>query len=561
VDDAQPSLPRERLGLALCVLAAVALRMARWERTEVLFNDGPVFLALAERAAAGQLETLLQHPFHPLYPLLVAALRALTAPLGLGLETTGVLVSALAGGAAVLALHGFVRRAFGPREGLVAAFLLAFHAGAVDSGGDVQSEALYLALFLAAAAALWRALSEARTGAALAAGAFAGLAYLTRPEGLGVALVGLGLVGVYTIRRRFPPRRGLALGVALAAGTAALALPYIAALSAESGQLQLTRKKSVGWVVGSEGHAGSGGLATGQPGMEAPKIPGAGSWRLDVQVGGGASGGAAAPGGGADAATKADEVGPDPYDSLVAPPWTPRGALAAARDLLDDSAGALRPEMLALVLAGVFVLRGRPGRRGGFVAALVGAYGALLFALAMNVGYVSERHALPPLLLLLGYGAVGALSLGRALARLRAPAAGSERRARVATALLLAGVAAICLGKTLRRGSLEDVAERRAAEWVRAHASPGSVVAARKRRVAYYAGAPFVQLRPKTALGFDRYFEDHAVRFVVVNRADVEEYVGLDDLVELRRLEELERIEAEGEVALVYAYHPVEPPR
>ena len=35
--------------------------------------------------------------------------------------------------------------------------LLAFHAGAVDTGGDVQSEALYLALFLAAVAALWRA--------------------------------------------------------------------------------------------------------------------------------------------------------------------------------------------------------------------------------------------------------------------------------------------------------------------------------------------------------------------------------------------------------------------
>jgi 4-amino-4-deoxy-L-arabinose transferase-like glycosyltransferase len=547
VDDAQPSPPRERLALALCVLAAVALRMAHWGRTEVLFNDGPVFLALAERGAAGQLETLLQHPFHPLYPLLVAALHALAAPFGLGLETAGALVSALAGGGAVLALHGFVRRAFGPREGLVAAWLLAFHAGAVDSGGDVQSESLYLALFLAAAAALWRALGEARKGAALAAGAFAGLAYLTRPEGLGVALVGLGLVAIYTVRRRFPVRRGLALGLALAAGTAALALPYAGALSAESGRLQLTRKKSVGWIVGSAGAAGSGGLATGQAGMEAPKIPEVRALRLEMQA--------------LEAAPPESEaqLEPDPYDSLVAPPWTPRGAVAAAIDLFRDSAGALRPEMLALVLVGVFALRGRPGRRAGFVAALVGAYGALLFALAMNVGYVSERHALPPLLLLLGYGAVGALSLGGALARLRAPGAVSPRRARLATALLLAAVVAICLGKTLRRGGVENIAERRAAEWVRAHA-PGSVVAARKRRVAYYAGAPFVQLRPKTARGFERYFEDHGVRFVVVNRADVEEYVGLDDLVGVR-LEEVERIEAEGEVALVYAYHPIEPPR
>ena len=207
MDDAQPRLPRERLAVALCALAAFALRLARWGRTEVLFNDGPVFLALAERSAAGQLETLLQHPFHPLYPLAVAALHALGAPLGLGFERAGALVSALAGGAAVLALHGFVRRAFGPREGLVAAFLLAFHAGAVETGGDVQSESLYLALFLASAAALWQTLCDGRLRAAFAAGACSGLAYLTRPEGLGVALVGLGLLALYTVRGRFAAKR------------------------------------------------------------------------------------------------------------------------------------------------------------------------------------------------------------------------------------------------------------------------------------------------------------------------------------------------------------------
>jgi hypothetical protein len=248
----------------------------------------------------------------------------------------------------------------------------------------------------------------------------------------------------------------------------------------------------------------------------------------------------------------------DPYDSLVAPSWTARGAASAANDLFHDAAGALRPEMLALVLAGAFALRGRPGARAGFSAAVVGAYSALLFALAMNVGYVSERHALPPLMLLLGYGAAGALWLGARLARVapgevRGP---GGRRARAATALLLAGVTAICLGKVLRRDGVEALAERRAAEWVRDHA-PGRVVAARKRRVAYYAGAPFVPLRPKTAEGFEVYFDDHDVGLVVVNRDDVPEYVGLAELVGAR-LRELQRIEAEGEVALVYAYRQTE---
>jgi 4-amino-4-deoxy-L-arabinose transferase-like glycosyltransferase len=70
----------------------------------------------------------------------------------------------------VLALFAFARRAFGPRVALVAAALLAFHAGAVETSGDVQSEGLYVALFLAAVAALWRALDEGRLDSALAAG-------------------------------------------------------------------------------------------------------------------------------------------------------------------------------------------------------------------------------------------------------------------------------------------------------------------------------------------------------------------------------------------------------
>lgn len=534
---------RERLGLALCVAVAFVLRYAHWERAAVLFNDGPVFLALAARAAAGSFETLLQHPFHPLYPLAIAALHALAAPFGIGFETAAALTSALAGSAAVLALYALVSRAFGAREGLVAAWLLALHAGAAEMAGDIQSEALYLALFLASVAALWRASEEGSRAAALAAGLFSGLAYLTRPEGLGVALVGGGLLLLRGLRGHLAPARAAGLALAIAAGAASISLPYVAALSLESGELLLTRKKTVSWVVGAGGPAGPGGLATGQPGMEAPKVrehpprperPGRASKR--------AAAGRAAP--------TAPE--PDPYDSLVPPSWTARSATAALFDLLDDTVSALRPEMTLLVVIGLLALRGAPGRRAGFFAALIGAYGSLLFALAMNVGYVSERHALPPVLLLLGYGAAGALRAGGALARLGG-AEPTARRARLATAAVLAAVALICVGKTLRKPEgLDDLAERRAAEWIAAR-DAGSVVAGRKRRVAYYARGPFVQLRPKTREGFLRYFDDHAVDYVVVNEIDVEEYVGLDDLFG-DRLREVHRVESAGQVALVFAY-------
>jgi 4-amino-4-deoxy-L-arabinose transferase-like glycosyltransferase len=550
------TLPGERLWLGIVLAVALLFRLLRFERVAVLFNDGPVFLALAERFRAGDVAGALAHPFHPLYPAAIAAAHALLGPLGVSLERSAAIVSALAGTAAVLALWTFARSAFGPRAALVAAALLAVHAGAVETSGDVQSEALYLALFLAALAALWHALDRGRLGAALAAGAFSGLAYLTRPEGLGVAALGAGLAGFGLVTGRWPGRRRVAVAAAAAVAAALVAAPYVGWLSAEEGTLALTRKKSVSWVVGVPGAQGEpGGLATGQPGLEAPRVRQTAE-ALAAEI---ARRSAADAAGVTNRATTAPRANDPVFDSLVAPPWTARGAGSALADLLGTARRAFRLEMLLLVAAGVLAARAaggwRPGPRGGFVAAVVGLYGSLLFGLAMNVGYVSSRHLLPPLAPLLGYAGLGVVAAGERAARGLAPERAAVRR-RAVVATLVGAVALLCVGKSLwRMDQRGEVAERIAAEWLRTSQGSGRVVAARKRRVAYYAGAPFVQLRPKRPEGFLRYFADHDVRFVVVNEHDLPEYVGLAPLIG-PVLEEVRRVEAEGETALVLGFRP-----
>ena len=69
--------------------------------------------------------------------------------------------------------------------------------------------------------------------------------------------------------------------------------------------------------------------------------------------------------------------------------------------------GALRPEVLLLVLAGLWHLRGRPTRRAIFIGAFSALYALVLYGLALNVGYLSRRHILPPAIPLLGYAAIG----------------------------------------------------------------------------------------------------------------------------------------------------------
>ena len=116
----------------------------------------------------GDVVGALAHPFHPLYPLAIALLRGvLSLPEGDALVAAAGIVSVSSGGVAVGCLWAWLRSAFGREAAAVGALALAVHPGAVGMAADVQSDGLYLALFVAAVAAsggLRRCSSFARAG-------------------------------------------------------------------------------------------------------------------------------------------------------------------------------------------------------------------------------------------------------------------------------------------------------------------------------------------------------------------------------------------------------------
>jgi hypothetical protein len=157
-------------------------------------------------------------------------------------------------------------------------------------------------------------------------------------------------------------------------------------------------------------------------------------------------------------------------------------------------------------------------------------YGLLVWGLVANYGYLSRRHLLAPGLLLLGYAALAVPLVGgmlltgarRVLGRVSPPSA--RAGAALATALLMAAG----LGKALRPQASHNSVERVAAEWVERQGDPGGAVAAGKRRVAYYSGAPWFPLRKiphsaplATALRLS------GVRYVVADEDDVAAYGDL----------------------------------
>lgn len=500
-------MAKRRAALGLLVAFAAALRFVAWSRSGAIFDDGPVFLYLAEAIRDGDFAAALRHPYHPGYPTAVA-LASLAAP---SFESAGALVSIAAGALAVALVHVLVREMFDATSAWVAAALVALHPPSVAFSSDVQSEGLYTALFLASAIAAWRGLRGARRRDAGIAGALAGAAYLVRPEGLGIALAGiaggawLGLVGSWG-------RRGaLAWCASFALGALVVSSVYAVALREVDGEFELTRKKSVAALAGfepSEARRPSAAPA-------APPIPSNGPL----------------PG------TRLAALAAEP-----APPTERTGDALA--ELYGASASALRLEIASFLALGLFAARGRPGRRALFVGAATAIYAAVLFALGATAGYVSTRHALPPLLLSFGYLALGARALGElalgALARVvpsNARRALLDRRGTLGAALAVAVAAALFLPRDVAARRLDRVAERRAAEWVAATTpvnDTGAVVAARRIREAWYAGATFVPIpaRGYAAPALLDHLRSSGVRYVVIDAERVDAHEGLRGAIE-----------------------------
>lgn len=487
---------RESQLLLALLLAAAVVRTIAWTRTTVLFDDGPIFVYMAEAIAQGDWPAVLRHPYHPLYPILIWLFAPLT---GGDLEQAGALVSILAGTGAVAALYVFLRDAFDSRTALLGGLILALHPFAVEFSCDVQSDGLYLALLLAGICLLWRAIDTPRATTVLGAGAVSGLAYLVRPEGLGLTLLAGVAALLLMARRRWNATRAALWLATVVLGTALTAGPYVVAIHQETGLWSLTQKKSLSalFSLSAEESALSDESAATSAQPETA---------LPVQK----------------SLTLATHLGQ--WRQL---PLADR-LLPAYSELWKAAVSGIRVELIGLILIGIWTVRGRPGRRALFIVSFVGLYAAVLFALAMNSGYVSRRHALPPLLPLLGYAGLGAAWAGGILARAFQRLGGRSGPVREAAALGMAAalIAAVWLPRDLRSRRDERLAERLAAEWLHAQDPSPYAVGAGRLRVAYYAGADFVPLPRLSSSGGSApplldYLRGLGVRYVIVDEAAV----------------------------------------
>jgi len=493
----------DALGLTLILAIGLAVRAFAWSRTAVMFNDGPIFLAMAEAIGEGRWAEVLAHPYHPLYPALIA----LVAAFPIELESAAVAVSIAGGLLGIAAVFWFVRDAFGREAAWLAAWVVALHPWAVDFSADVMSDGLYAGIFLVAFAAMARAVDQLNVGAALGCGAACGLAYLVRPEGAGLLIAGVLLLVARGWADRTQRSRVVAGCAAMAMMGAVVIAPFVVLVGQQTGEFVLTQKKSIANLVGTPSDM-VGRMEDGR--VAHPSDVASASLPLP------------------ELAVRSDGEGA----RRPSREWT--GFIEAIVRVGTTSLAAFRFELVPFALLGLWASRSRrrPWREATLGLPIV-LYSGLLVLLVWGVGYVGRRHALAPWLPIIGLCALGWRYLCTAIADW-AGRRGDARLARLrssrAAAIALVAVLVLSWGmRDLRPRRVDRAPVRAAAEWLEQNHPDSGPVAAQKLRTAYYAGARFVPLLSGHDGRLAQYLDWRAARWVVIDDAKLDDHIGLEE--------------------------------
>lgn len=467
----QPLGWRDLRLLALVILLSAGIRTWLIWHTSVPARDGIGFIRYAWQLQHAPWRDVVRENAHPPgYPLTILAVSMPARHLIDGSEPLVMQMSAqaascVAGILLVIPMFLLGRDLFNRRVGIGAAFLFQLLPVPVRITSDALSESVFLLLIVTALVCAVRAMRSRSPWAFAACGVLSALAYLTRPEGILVAVCTgtILLVGqAVPLWRR--SRREVALCVtSLALGSAVLVAPYMAAIGG------LTNKPTARQIMGT---------IDAEPETESRLQPDAIPVdRLQASH----------------AAVSLDTCGGPMFASLVAVRWHLRGnelrLWQTIRGVGYEIGKAFR---LAWVpaLCGLWYFRGRfrPMPEAWVVLLVCAGLALMLGEVAWVRGYVSDRHTLFFVL----FGSIWAVA---ALDELAKRLAGVQALCFLSAAawgsLMIVAFAALGVPDLLKPMHANRAGHRLAGDWLAEHADPHAALLDPFCWADYYSGRAF----------------------------------------------------------------------
>jgi len=228
----------EKQILLLLVGVTLALRVYAALAAQGIANDSAIYGFIARDFLKGDFMKGLSSPAPPFYPFLIF----LFSPDTTHVEIAGRLISVFFGTLTLVPLFYLVKGAIGLKEAILSALFYSFHPHLVTYSGMLLTEATYWGLLTLSVYFYWTGLQKQKAWRMAYSGVFLGLAYLTRPEGVGYVLVYLGWVVVEGVVRKNWLKKLILLGVLLPS-LFIFVIPYVLYIHQETGQWLISKKE------------------------------------------------------------------------------------------------------------------------------------------------------------------------------------------------------------------------------------------------------------------------------------------------------------------------------
>lgn len=183
---------------------------------------------------------------HPLYSILIFLANFVVGDF----IRAGGWVSVIAGSVLPVPAYLLMRRFVSIPMTLTGAGLLAIHPWLLRFSTETLSESTFIFFFICGLALLAKAWDRMKPLDFVLTGAISGLAYLTRPEGVIIVLVGTWLITLNILKQRRLVRSMIVSEILLVLGFLLISGLYIIPVSVRSGKLVISRKTKMNLLKG-----------------------------------------------------------------------------------------------------------------------------------------------------------------------------------------------------------------------------------------------------------------------------------------------------------------------
>lgn len=232
----------ERQHLICIVLLALVLRVFVSVMTPVVGTDCYNFVHAAWSFSEGKYSEGLGHPFHPLFPFLIAVVSNFTGEY----EAAGKAVALIFGTLTVFPLYFLARSMFGHNAAIFSVLFLAINPTHIRLSADIMSDVPHIFFFVTAVWMTWYTIKRQSWYCYAILGFIVVLDYATRVEGIGLVLIILPWLLLTNIgKTRKNIVRKLSYVFLFIFVIAVLATPYLLSLSKKSGVWLPTRQTAL----------------------------------------------------------------------------------------------------------------------------------------------------------------------------------------------------------------------------------------------------------------------------------------------------------------------------